>query len=143
MLYLIGAFKLVKVALLIVVGIGLLHFVHRDAAPALERGAELIRIDPQGHYARTAIAKIGGLGATREELLGLGTFAYAAVFATEGIGLIMRRRWAEWFTVIVTGSFVPFEIYEIAKEAHPIRIVLLIANLAIVAYLIWRLKTDD
>ena len=143
MLYLIGAFKLVKVALLLVVGIGLLHFVHRDAGPALERGAELIQIDPQGHYTQAAIGKIDGLSATREELLGLGTFAYAAIFATEGIGLIRRKRWAEWFTVIVTSSFVPFEIYELAKELHPIRAILLIANLAIVAYLIWRLKTDE
>ncbi len=48
--------------------------------------------------------------------------------------------WAEWFTVLVTASFVPLEIYEIARHPGAIRIGALVVNLAIVAYLVARLR---
>jgi uncharacterized membrane protein (DUF2068 family) len=67
-------------------------------------------------------------------------FVYASVFMVEGVGLIARRRWAEWFTVLVTASFVPLEIYEIARHPDAIRIAALVVNLAIVAYLVMRLR---
>jgi uncharacterized membrane protein (DUF2068 family) len=139
---LIAIFKLAKASLLVLAGIGVLRFVHEDAARAIEHGAELIRIDPHGHYAQAVIAKVDRIDPTRAELIGIATFVYAAVFATEGLGLLTRKRWAEWFTVIVTASFVPLEAYEIAKEPHPLRIVVLLVNLAIVAYLVWRLKHE-
>jgi uncharacterized membrane protein (DUF2068 family) len=139
---LIAIFKLAKSALLIAAGIGLLSLVHHDVARVLTRGAELIRVDPNGRTAHAAIAKLDGLGTTRQELLGAGTFLYAAIFGAEGACLLTRKRWAEWFTVIVTASFVPLEVYEIAREPHLVRIVVLVANLAIVAYLIWRLRRE-
>jgi uncharacterized membrane protein (DUF2068 family) len=48
---------------------------------------------------------------------------------------VRRRRWAEWLTVIVTGSFVPLEVYELAHRAGWGKVVALALNLAIVGYL--------
>jgi uncharacterized membrane protein (DUF2068 family) len=53
---------------------------------------------------------------------------------------MLRRRWAEWFTVIVTASLVPVEVYEILRHPRPVRIAVLAANLAIVCYLVVRLR---
>jgi uncharacterized membrane protein (DUF2068 family) len=64
---------------------------------------------------------------------------YAALFLTEGIGLWFLKRWAEWFTVIITGSLVPLECYEIFRRPMPIKILLLIINIAIVGYLLYRI----
>ncbi len=64
----------------------------------------------------------------------------AALFATEGIGLLMQKRWAEYFTSIVTASFIPLEIYEIARRPGALKIALLAVNAIIVIYLIWRLN---
>jgi uncharacterized membrane protein (DUF2068 family) len=61
--------------------------------------------------------------------------AYAVLMATEGVGLYLRKSWARWVTIIATSSLVPFELYEIAREATPPRIVVLLANVAIVIYL--------
>jgi uncharacterized membrane protein (DUF2068 family) len=58
----------------------------------------------------------------------------------EGTGLLLRKRWAEYLTVIATGSFVPMEIYEIFRHCTISRIGLLIANLAILAYLTWVIR---
>ena len=36
---------------------------------------------------------------------------YAELFLTEGIGLWLEQRWAEWLTVIITSALIPIEIY--------------------------------
>jgi uncharacterized membrane protein (DUF2068 family) len=71
--------------------------------------------------------------------LGIGTFIYAALFLTEGIGLWLLKRWAEWFTVIATGSLIPIEAYEIYRHPTPLKLLVLILNAAIVAYLVYRI----
>jgi uncharacterized membrane protein (DUF2068 family) len=38
------------------------------------------------------------------EQLGLGSMIYAGLFLTEGIGLWLEKRWAEWLTVIIIES---------------------------------------
>ena len=76
-------------------------------------------------------------------MLGVGSFVYAALFLTEGIGLWMAKRWAEWFSVIITSSLVPFEIYEIYRHPTVLKFGALLLNLAVVAYLVYRIRTDD
>jgi uncharacterized membrane protein (DUF2068 family) len=61
---------------------------------------------------------------------------------TEGTGLLLGKRWAEYFTVIATSSFIPLEIYEIARRVDEARIVLLLINIAIVIYLVLELYRD-
>jgi len=70
--------------------------------------------------------------------LGDAALAYAAVFIVEGVGLVMQKRWAEWLTVIVTASFMPIEGWEIAHRPDLPRIATIIANGLIVIYLLWR-----
>jgi uncharacterized membrane protein (DUF2068 family) len=55
---------------------------------------------------------------------------------TEGIGLLLRRRWAEYFTVIVTGSFIPLELYELSRHISMTRLIVVAINVAVVWYLI-------
>jgi uncharacterized membrane protein (DUF2068 family) len=55
-----------------------------------------------------------------EILSGL-TFAYSALFLTEGTGLFFEKRWAEFFTIIATASFIPLELYELFKNPSPLK----------------------
>ena len=71
-------------------------------------------------------------------LLAIGAFAYALLEGTEGIGLAMRRRWAEYLTVIATGVLIPFEAYEVANKVTLFRVGALLLNLAVVGYLAYR-----
>src|SRR5215470_16145433 len=89
---LIGALKLFKGLLLLLVAVGSLHLLHRDIAETLSPIIAELHIDA-------------------------GALVYAALLSTEGIGLLLRRRWAEYFTVLVTGSFIPLELYELARRA--------------------------
>ena len=63
---------------------------------------------------------------------------YAALEATEGVGLAMRRRWAEYLTVVATGVLIPFEVIEVVARTTLFRLGALLVNVAIVVYLAWR-----
>ncbi len=71
-------------------------------------------------------------------LLGVGFVAYAIVQFVEAFGLWGGWRWAEYLAVIATSVFIPLEVYEIIHTASPIKIGLLLVNIAIIVYLIYK-----
>jgi len=72
-----------------------------------------------------------------------GTFFYAGLLLTEGIGLALHKRWAEYFTIFTTASLIPLEVYELVQEFSATKIVVIIVNLGIVAYLALGLRTHS
>ena len=80
------------------------------------------------------------------EEISLGLVAYALLFAVEGVGLLARRRWAEWMTVVTTALLLPLELREVIRRPDALRVVLLAANACVVVYLTARLtrrRKDD
>ena len=71
-------------------------------------------------------------------LLAFSAIVYAALEATEGVGLAMRRRWAEYLTVIATGILIPYEAYEVILHPTLFKVGALLLNLAVVGYLAYR-----
>jgi uncharacterized membrane protein (DUF2068 family) len=90
------------------------------------------------HTVRHAVVKLLSLSDRTLRAFAIAGLCYAAVFAVEGVGLIRRRRWAEWLTVVVTSSFMPLEIYEMVRHPGGGKVVALVINAAIVAYLVGR-----
>jgi len=68
-------------------------------------------------------------------LVAVSAIAYAGLEATEGVGLAMRRRWAEYLTVIATGILIPYELYEVVLHPSLLKVGALVLNLAVVGYL--------
>jgi uncharacterized membrane protein (DUF2068 family) len=139
---LIALFKLVKAVLLIVLGMGALHVLHKDVASVAEHWVKVLGLDPDNRYVDGALQKIGNLTPNKIRSLGIGSFIYAGLFLTEGIGLWLVKRWAEWFSVIITSSLVPVEVYQIYLHPSPLKILVLILNFAVVAYLIYRIRNE-
>jgi uncharacterized membrane protein (DUF2068 family) len=75
------------------------------------------------------------LSIAKQTVLAVTAFGYAILMGTEGIGLYLRKSWARWFTIIATGSLLPIEVYEIVRELHAVRVIVLLLNAAIVVYL--------
>jgi len=71
-------------------------------------------------------------------LLAFSAIVYAALEATEGVGLAMRRRWAEYLTVIATGILIPYEAFEVVLHPTLFKVGALLLNLAVVGYLAYR-----
>jgi uncharacterized membrane protein (DUF2068 family) len=139
-LLLIAAFKLLKALALIAVGIGALRLLHRDVAAEADAWVNAFRVDPHNRYIHWLLSKIANLDDRRLKELSVGTFIYAGVFLTEGTGLAFRKRWAEYFTIIVTGSFLPLELYELLHRATLAKGVALLLNVAVVVYLVWEIR---
>ena len=138
----IAVFKLVKATLLIVVGAGVLKLLHQNVASVAEAWIWRLGLDPGNRYVDLAIQKAMDLTPNKIKALGLGSFIYAGLFLTEGIGLWLMKRWAEWFTVIITSSLVPVEIYEIHKHLSLAKIAVLVINIAVVVYLIYHIRKE-
>lgn len=141
-LLLIAVFKLFKALTLLAVGIGALNLMHKDVAAQLERWVELFRGDPHNQYIHWVLEKLSILDARKLEELSVGTFFYSALFLTEGIGLALRKRWAEYFTIVSTSLFIPLEVYELAKRVTLAKGILLLANAGIVVYLVMDLRRN-
>lgn len=132
----IGAFKLFKGLLLLVVGIGALRLIHKDVPMFISNLADSLRIDPDNQYINRLIEKAAGIDSRKLQQISAGSFFYSGLLITEGIGLLLRKHWAEYMAIILTASLIPLEIYELLKHLTAMRILVLLANIAIVIYLI-------
>jgi uncharacterized membrane protein (DUF2068 family) len=136
----IALFKLVKAVLLIIVGIGVLKLLHRDVARVIEHWINLLQVDPGNRYIQNILRQLWFVDDRKLKEISAGTFCYAALFLIEGTGLLLRKRWAEYFTIAVTASFLPFEIYEMVHEPSVVKAAVIIINIAIVVYLSIRVR---
>lgn len=138
---LIAIFKLIKAALLIAVGVSAFKLMNRDIGEALERWVEALKLDPGNHFLDVALGKASTLGPQQVKHLGIGSFIYAALFLSEGVGLWLKKRWAEWLTIIITSSLIPLEIYELYRHFTGVKVGVLILNIGIVVYLVVRIRS--
>lgn len=139
-LRLIALFKFAKVALLLAVGLGALQLLDPDTTARVQRWTTAIATSSDRRFVQHLLALSLGLSPGRLEVLALGAFLYAALFATEGIGLWLGLRWAEYLTAVATASFVPIELFEVLQRLTLLRVAALVLNIAVAAYLIWRLR---
>jgi len=139
-LTLIALFKFAKAALLIGLGLGALQLIRSDIREQARSMFEALGSSIDVVPVLRLLRQIGALPPWRLRLIGGGAFLYAALFLTEGIGLWRQRRWAEYLTVIATASFIPFEVFELARRLTYPRAAALAINICVLAYLIWRLK---
>jgi uncharacterized membrane protein (DUF2068 family) len=137
---LIGVFKLVKGILLVAVGVGALKLLHKDVAAVVDHWVEVLRVDPDNRFIHRVLTKVLSVSPKQLRELSVGTFFYASLLLTEGIGLLMRKHWAEYFTVITTAALIPLEVYEVSRRISAARIGVLAINIAIVWYLAARLR---
>jgi uncharacterized membrane protein (DUF2068 family) len=68
--------------------------------------------------------------------IGAAAFSYAGISMVEGIGLYLEKAWAEYLTLAITASFLPWEIFEIIRRVTTTRVGLLVANVLIFIYLL-------
>jgi len=136
----IGIFKLVSAILLVGLGYGIFRQVGGDPEKLIEQLVGSLKLDPGNRYIHQVLEAVSGVSQRQLKLASAGTFVYALLYATEGIGLVLQRRWGEYFTVIMTGSLIPLEVWEVVLKVTGLRVFLLALNVAIVAYLVVQLR---
>jgi uncharacterized membrane protein (DUF2068 family) len=141
MLLVIALFKLLKGVLLVFVGIGALKLLRHDVAETVFRWVNVLRVDPDNRFIHRILSRLLSISPNQLRAASVGTFVYAGLLLTEGTGLLLRKRWAEYFTIISTAGLIPLEIYEMTRHLTAAKAVVLLINVAIVAYLIARVRS--
>jgi uncharacterized membrane protein (DUF2068 family) len=139
-LLLIGLFKLGKSILFFCLGCGAIHLLHKDLGDEVMRLATALKFDPESRFVSLVLDKVDLIDAHRLREISLATFGYSALALTEGVGLLMEKVWAEYLTLILTISFLPWELYELARRPSWFRVSLLLINLAVLWYIVWLLR---
>src|SRR6202022_127514 len=139
----IAAYKLMKGLGLLALGIGALRLLHKDVAAEIAQWLDVLRVAPHNHYIQKLLEKLGMVDDRKLRALSIGTFFYSGLFLTEGVGLALRKRWAEYLTIISTASLLPLEVYEIVKHVSAAKILVLVANIGIVVYLVREVRRNQ
>ena len=139
----IALYKLIKVLLLLAVAYGELRLRDASIAAKLLSWAQARPYGLEHRIVTQLLEWFSGLSVSRVNALRIVTLGYAAVFAVEGVGLWMQKRWAEWLTTIITASLIPLEAWEMFLRPTIGKALILLANAAIVAYLAWHVRTKN
>jgi uncharacterized membrane protein (DUF2068 family) len=133
----IGAFKILEGMFFVLLGLGVVRLLHRDIGDLLLRVAMSLRIDPESHFVNLLLEKVQLLTPHKMRLISAGIFLKAGLDFLEGIGLAMEKTWAEWLTIGLTASFLPWEIFEIARHFTWVKVAITLLNVLVLVYLIW------
>jgi uncharacterized membrane protein (DUF2068 family) len=139
----IALYKIVKVLLLLAVAYGELRLRDASLVAKLLSWASARPYGLEHRMVSRLVEWFSGLSSSRVATYRILTLAYAAVFAVEGVGLWMQKRWAEWLTTIITASLIPLEAWEMLNRPTIGKLLILLGNAAIVAYLVWHVRTKN
>jgi uncharacterized membrane protein (DUF2068 family) len=131
----IGVLKLLKALLFVSMGFGVINLLHKDVADVLQRAFLALRFDPENRIVNMILEKSALLSPHRLREISFAIFLYAALDIIEGTGLVLEKVWAEYFTLLLTGSFLPWEFYEIFRHLTVLKVVLTVLNLLVFIYL--------
>jgi uncharacterized membrane protein (DUF2068 family) len=137
----IALYKLVKVVILLLAAYGEIRLHDATLSAKILSWASQRPEGLERDLVTRGLAWLSGLSGSEVHNLRLLTLTYAAVFAIEGVGLWMQKRWAEWMTVVITASLIPFEVWELVHRPSIGAVLLIVANMLIVGYLYWHVST--
>jgi uncharacterized membrane protein (DUF2068 family) len=136
-LELIGILKLLKGGFFVALGFGLLRMIHHDLYMFALQMVEALHLDPDRIAIATLLEKVTLLNVHRMKQLSALVFIYAALDFIEGTGLVLEKRWAEYFTLILTVALLPLEAVKLIHHPNHWTLLILLANILIAIYLAW------
>ena len=139
-LVVIGVVKLLKAVVFVLVGIGAVRLLHKDVVDLFSRLLAELNFDPESRFVNMVLDKVALLNDHRLRMISTAIFSYATVDVVEGVGLLLEKTWAEYLTIIVTASFLPWEMFEVVRHVTWIKLALFIVNIAVVAYLLYDVR---
>jgi len=136
----IAAERAFRAVVLLAVGIVLVTHPHANWASDVASFARRLGLDPKENWIQRIINDVSKIHANQDLVFGAAAIAYGVLEGAEAYGLFTRRRWGEWLTVAATSLlFIP-EIWELMKSTTLLKVGAVIVNLAIVLYLLRRLR---
>ena len=131
----VSLFEGAKGLFVLLVGVGLLEFIHKDLHLVAEQIVRELHLNPARHYPRIFIEAVNHLTDGQLWAMAFSALLYSVLRFVEAIGLWLQRQWAEWFGVLTGGIYIPVELFEIMRRITWPKVAVLIVNAGIVGYL--------
>ena len=135
-LKLLAIYYLAQGLLLIAVAVGGLILVDQNQLLVIKQWLRVIRLDPENRFLHWLLTKILPVTDQMLETFSIGSFAYGGLAFVQGGGLFFSKPWASYLTVLVVGSFIPWELYSLVDDVTPLKLLTLGINVVIVGYLL-------
>jgi len=136
LLILIAAYKFLLALLFVAIGVGALRLLHKDVDDVFAQLASFLRFNPESRFVNFLLDKASLIDDPLLRRIGVLAFCYAAVSAAEGVGLYLEKAWGEYLTLLITASFLPWEMFEVVHRITWVRVSVLTVNLLIFLYLL-------
>jgi uncharacterized membrane protein (DUF2068 family) len=116
-IFLIAVFDLLKAVLFLVGAAGVFLLVDRSTHVELTRLIHLFRINGDHAFIKNLLVKFNLITNPDKRIFAGVLLLYTMMYAVEGTGLLLRKRWAEYFAVSMTVIPLPFEAYTLLHHA--------------------------
>jgi uncharacterized membrane protein (DUF2068 family) len=138
----IALFKYFKSAFLLAIAVGALRLLHHEFSQRTVDWVRRVVAEPQHHVLHQLLSRVLNIDDRYLRAISAASFLYAILLAIEGTGLWLERRWGEYFTIVITGSFIPMELFELARRPGILRFAITAVNVAAVVYLVVRIRRE-
>ena len=132
----IAVYEVIKTLGLILMAMAAFHLNRTQNFEHLVHWLEHLSLADSNSLRWKLVHLLEDMGPSKFTAIGLVALGYAVIFGIEGIGLWLGKHWAEWFTVITTGSLIPLELYETLYHFGWLKLATLVGNVAIIVYLV-------
>ena len=132
----IAMFEVTKAAIVLLLCGGLFHLMHKNLGEVAERVAHVLHVNPEGKLSSLFFELASYSSGRNLWVLALGTLAYASVKSTEAYGLWREREWAQWFSLLSTGLYLPPELYWILRNPNWLKCAVLVTNVVMFLFML-------
>lgn len=105
--------------------------IHRSVESLVQR----LHLNPASHYSGVVVGELSAISYSNLTLVAMGAFAYAVVRFIEAYGLWHELAWVEWFALLSSALYIPFEVFELIVNPGVLSVIVIAVNSVIVGYL--------
>jgi uncharacterized membrane protein (DUF2068 family) len=132
----VAMFEATKGIVVLLLGLGLLKLVHKNLDEFAEQLIRFLHASPGGRLSNLFVTAAGKTTDKGLWALAAAAMVYSLVRFAEAYGLWHGREWAEWFALLSGAMYLPWEAFSLLRHPHPIKWIVLLANVVIVVYLL-------
>jgi uncharacterized membrane protein (DUF2068 family) len=136
----VALFEALKGTLALFAAGGLFYFIPHDFRHIAVELVGRLHLNPGKSYPNVFNRILEDTSNAQLWLIGALVLLYALIRFAEAYGLWRERRWAEWLAALSGAVYVPAEIYELSRGFSWIKLAALLANLAVVAFMVQTLR---
>jgi uncharacterized membrane protein (DUF2068 family) len=136
----VASFEFIKGILVLMIGVGAMLLVHKDAWVIAESLLALLHISTDRHSAQLFLDFADNLTDARLWMAVRLALMYSALRFAEGYGLWKERTWAEWLAFGSGTLLIPLEIRALFRGVTFLRSAVFLINIAIVLYMLFLLR---